>query len=63
MLGQPPPGWTRLDADQKGVPVWRRDGGTVCVATHDMDQLLFLAVALTRFDRMTTEEFERFVVH
>ena len=43
--------------------MWCKDGEAICVATHDMDQLLFLAVALTWFDRMTAEEFERFVTH
>ncbi|MCO5998807.1 hypothetical protein [Actinoallomurus rhizosphaericola] len=54
-LPAPPQGWSAAP-DTGGLPLWRWAGGQVCVATSDTDQLRFLAVALRRFDEMTTEE-------
>lgn len=56
-----PRGWTRLDAEVGGVPLWKADGEPVYVATDDTDQLLFLRAALVRFERMSPQEFVDFV--
>ncbi len=56
-----PQGWTRVDGDPAGVPLWKRDGEPVYVATRDRDQLLMIGAALVRFDRMSPREFEEFV--
>lgn len=50
-----PPGWAAAP-DVDGVPGWRWRGGSVYVATGDLDQLRFLDAALRHFDRMTAEE-------
>lgn len=58
---QIPPGWIRLDTEPDGVPLFKRQGGPVYVATCDMDQLRFLGAALTHFERMTPAEFADFI--
>lgn len=50
-----PPGWSPT-CGLGGLPLWRWSGGSLCVATGDMDQLRFIGVALGRFDRMTADE-------
>jgi hypothetical protein len=61
VLGQTPPGWTRLDTDAEGLPLWRRGEDPVCVATNDLDVLRCIGAALTRFEDMNPQEFEEFV--
>ncbi|MEV5705566.1 hypothetical protein [Actinoallomurus sp. NPDC052274] len=56
----PPPEWSPV-LDTGGLPLWRWSGGPVCVATTDTDQLRYLAVALRRFDEMTTEELHAYL--
>jgi hypothetical protein len=41
------PNWSPVP-DTGGLPLWRWDGGQVCVATGDTDQLRFLDAALAR---------------
>lgn len=60
-MDEPPPGWIRIDEDVDGVPLWRRQDEPCYIATRDTDQLLFIDAALARFDRMSGEEFHRFV--
>lgn len=55
------PGWIRLGAEADGVPLWRRHGEPVYVATSDMDQLRFIGAAFARFERMSPQEFTDFV--
>ncbi|GAA0352302.1 hypothetical protein NE235_32415 [Actinoallomurus spadix] len=55
-----PPGWSAA-ANVNGVPLWQWHGGTMYVATTDLDQLHFLGVALSRFDRMTAEQLRAYV--
>jgi hypothetical protein len=56
-----PPGWSPA-SDLNGVPLWRWHGGRpVYVATGDLDQLRFLGVALSRFDRMTAGELRAYL--
>ncbi|WP_433175900.1 hypothetical protein [Actinoallomurus sp. CA-150999] len=60
LLPVPPQGWSSA-LDTGGLPLWRRAGGQVCVATSDIDQLRFLGVALSRFDEMTAEELDTYL--
>lgn len=60
MSERPPAGWTRITVDGD-VPLWNRDGAPVYVATRDTDLLLFLGVALRRFQEMEPREFVEFV--
>lgn len=55
------PGWTRLDVEVEGVPLWKHRSEEVYVATHDTDHLLFLQAALVRFEHMSPQEFTDFV--
>lgn len=55
-----PPGWGRA-GEIDGVPLWRWRNEPFHVATRDMDQLLFIGAALTRFDHMGAEEFREYV--
>ncbi len=56
-----PPGWTFAEAEVEGVPVWKRDGEPVYVATSDLDQLRCVGAALARFAYMDASEFTDFV--
>ncbi|MEV5706799.1 hypothetical protein [Actinoallomurus sp. NPDC052274] len=60
-MGDAPSGWIRVGEDVHGLPLWRRRDEPCYVATRDTDQLLFIDAALARFDRMSGEEFHRFV--
>lgn len=55
-----PPGWAPAP-DVDGIPGWRWRGGTVHVATGDLDQLRFVGVALRHFDRMTAEQLRAYL--
>lgn len=57
----PPPGWVRLTGDVQGVPLWKRDDEACYIATRDMDLLLFIDAALSRFDQMSGKDFHDFV--
>ncbi|MCO5998236.1 hypothetical protein [Actinoallomurus rhizosphaericola] len=55
-----PPGWSAA-ASLNGILLWQWHGGTPYVATADLDQLHFLGVSLSRFDRMTAEQLRAYV--
>lgn len=44
-----PAGWSPA-WDLQGLPLWRRTGRRLCVATGDIDRLRFIGTALDRFD-------------
>lgn len=54
------PEWASV-SDIGGVPLRRWREGPVYVATRDLDQLRFIAVALRHFDRMTAEELRAYL--
>ena len=54
-------GWTLLETDDGGVPVWKHYREAVYVVTRDTDQLRFLGAALVRFERMSPHEFVDFM--
>jgi hypothetical protein len=62
IVREPPAGWNRVSDRVDAIPIWQWHDELFYVATRDMDQLLFIGVALARFDRMTGEQLQAFVM-